>query len=375
MSISGKRALVIGGGFSGMSAAIELGKVGAKVDLVEIDPGWRSYGAGITMGGASLRAMRQLGVLDAFLAQGAAADGADLFTAQGDKIASLPTPRVAGPEVPGGGAIMRPALAAILAAATRASGANIRLGVTFEQLGAGADDVGVRFSDGSNARYDLVVGADGLNSKTRETLFPDAPRPRYIGQCVWRAVAPRAPEIERATMWMGHKVKVGVNPVSRNEMYMFVTEDRPNNDRLTPERYPALLADMLEPFASPIVRTVRAALPDNKTIVYRPLEALLLPRPWSRGRIVLIGDAVHATTPHLAAGACIGFEDAIVLAEELARADIPAALAAFEARRWERCRMVVENSLRLAEIETTGGDRAEHAALMGKSMMALAAPI
>ena len=92
---------------------------------------------------------------------------------------------------------------------------------------------------------------------------------------------------------------------------------------------------------------------------------------------MLIGDAVHATTPHLASGACIGIEDAIVLAEEIARADgdPPSALAAFEARRWERCRMVVENSVRLGEIEITGGDPAEHGALMRESMMALAAPI
>ena len=102
----------------------------------------------------------------------------------------------------------------------------------------------------------------------------------------------------------------------------------------------------------------------------------MLPRPWSVGRMVLIGDAVHATTPHLASGACIGIEDAIVLAEEIDRAaDIADALKAFEDRRWERCRMVVENSLRLAEIEITGGDQAEHADIMRKSMMALAAPI
>jgi 2-polyprenyl-6-methoxyphenol hydroxylase-like FAD-dependent oxidoreductase len=176
-------------------------------------------------------------------------------------------------------------------------------------------------------------------------------------------------------MWMGHKVKVGLNPVSRTEMYMFVTEDRPANDRIAPERFAGLLADLLAPFTAPAIQAVRAGLPSNETIVYRPLEALLLPRPWSKGRVALIGDAAHATTPHLASGACIGIEDAIVLAEEVARADVPTALAAFEERRYERCRMVVQNSLRLAEIEIAGGDQGEAAAIMGKSMMALAAPI
>jgi 2-polyprenyl-6-methoxyphenol hydroxylase-like FAD-dependent oxidoreductase len=103
---------------------------------------------------------------------------------------------------------------------------------------------------------------------------------------------------------------------------------------------------------------------------------MLMPRPWSKGRVVLIGDTVHATTPHLASGACIGIEDALVLAEELGRAaDIPQGIAAFEARRWERCRMVVENSARLGEIEIAGGDKAEHAQIMRASLMALAEPI
>lgn len=91
---------------------------------------------------------------------------------------------------------------------------------------------------------------------------------------------------------------------------------------------------------------------------------------------MLIGDAVHATTPHLASGAGIGIEDAIVLAEELSASDdLDAALAAFGQRRWERCRMVVENSGRLGEIEVAGGDKGEHARLMEQSFRALAGAI
>jgi 2-polyprenyl-6-methoxyphenol hydroxylase-like FAD-dependent oxidoreductase len=85
---------------------------------------------------------------------------------------------------------------------------------------------------------------------------------------------------------------------------------------------------------------------------------------------------VHATTPHLGSGACIGIEDAIVLAEELERAtSVEAGLTAFENRRWERCRMVVENSLRLGEIEINDGDKQEHSAIMRDSLTALMAPI
>ncbi|KPF58291.1 hypothetical protein D621_06845 [beta proteobacterium AAP51] len=375
MSLASPRILVIGGGFSGMAAAIELRKLGAAVDLVEIDPGWRSYGAGISLGGATLRAMRTLGILEAFLREGNAADGVKICLPHGPQVAELPTPRLAGADVPGGGAILRPVLARILADATRAAGTHVMLGSTFTSITQDADGVDVSFTDGQRRRYSLVIGADGLYSKTREALFPGAPKPRYSGQACWRAVLPRPPEVSTATMWMG-RVKPGVNPVSKTHMYLFVTEHRPNNEHVDPARFPTLLRELLADFPAPVVQQIRSQINEDSQIVFRPLEALLMPRPWSQGRVVLIGDTVHATTPHLASGACIGIEDAIVLAEEIARAGAaPDALQAFEARRWERCRMVVENSLRLGEIEIAGGDKDEHGRIMRESLMALAQPV
>lgn len=232
------------------------------------------------------------------------------------------------------------------------------------------------FTDGTQGSYDLVVGADGLYSKVRETVFPDAPKPRYSGQGVWRAVLPRPAEIVCATMWLGQKVKAGVNPVSREEMYLFVTEDRPTNEYIDPDDWPRLLADLLAPFGAPLIQSLRAQIGPDARVNYRPLESLLMPQPWFSGRVVLVGDAVHATTPHMAAGAGIGIEDAIVLAEELGRgASVEAALQAFGARRWERCRMVVENSGRLGDIEIAGGDKEEHRRIMHETHMSLAQPI
>lgn len=370
------KALIIGGGFSGMAAAIQLRKQGIEVDLVEIDPGWRSYGAGISMGGASMRALRQLGVIDAFLAQGAGSDGVEIFIPTGQKVAELPTPRIAGPDVPGNGAIMRPVLARLLADATRASGARVRLGCTFTSIEQDGDGVDVAFTDGTQGRYDLVIGADGLYSTVRDTVFPDAPKPTYSGQGVWRAVLPRLPEVNGTMMWMGPKIKPGLNPVSADEMYLFVTEDRASNDHIDPAEFLPRLKALLAPFPAPLLQQVRERLDDDSRIIFRPLESLLMPSPWYKRRVVLIGDTVHATTPHMASGACIGIEDAIVLAEEVARAgSIDQALDRYLARRWGRCRMVVQNSGRLGEIEIAGGDKEEHARIMRETLMALAQPI
>lgn len=376
MSTAIRTALIVGGGFSGMSAAIELRKRGIAVDLVEITPDWANYGAGISIGGPTLRALKTLGVLDRFLDEGYGCDGVDIMAPGGTLLAHLPTPRIAGDNIPGNGAVMRPVLAKILADAVRASGTAVRLGCTVTSLHQDVDGVDVGFTDGSQKRYDLVVGADGLYSKIRERLLPDAPKPRYSGQGVWRAVLPRPDDIVRTMLWVSEKVKVGLNPVSKTEMYLFVNEDRAVNEFVPPDQFLTLLRQLLAAFPSPTVQWAREQLNEKSLIVYRPLEGMLVPQPWYRGRVVLIGDTVHATTPHLASGAGIGIEDAIVLAEELEHSEtIDAALQSFQQRRWERCRMVVHNSGRLGEIEINGGDKEEHTRIMRESFAALLEPI
>ena len=113
----------------------------------------------------------------------------------------------------------------------------------------------------------------------------------------------------------------------------------------------------------------------DSLVNYRPLEWVLLPAPWHKGRVVLIGDAVHATTPHMASGAGMAVEDGLVLAEELSRHDSPdEALAAFSVRRFERARMVVENSVRIGDIEMAGGDQRDANAMLGGTMHKLQQP-
>ncbi|MBV1788688.1 FAD-dependent oxidoreductase [Marinobacterium sp. D7] len=371
------KVLVIGGGFSGMSAAIELRKGGIEVDLVEIDPDWCPLGAGITINGATLRALESLGLYQRFLDEGFVSDGVDICMADGKHFATLPTPKPVGSDVSGGGGIMRPALARMLADATRGAGVSVRLGCTFEKVELADDSVSVSFTDGTRGRYDLVIGADGVHSKLRAEFFPEVKEPEYIGQGVWRAVMPRPDGLERPRMWLGKHLKLGINPVSKTHMYMFITEDRPTKEHIDPETWPQVFSDLMTHFDDPMVRSlIPHALKQEANIDYRPLANLLVPQPWNRGRLVMIGDTVAATTPHLASGAGIGIESGIVLAQELAaNDDLQTALDNFHARRWERCRMVVKNSERLCLIEIAGGDKAEHAQIMRESKEALTQPI
>lgn len=372
-----KKVLVVGGGFSGMAAAIQMRRHNLEVDLVEIDPEWCPMGAGITLGGATLRALQTLGVYEAVVANGNVVSGVEICLPNGHKVADLPTPIPAGSTVEGGGGIMRPVLARILADATKQAGVNVRLGCTWSNIKQDAEGVDVLFNDGSMRRYDLVVGAEGVHSQLRSTFFPEVQPPEYIGQGVWRAVMPRPEAIVRPRMWLGQHIKVGVNPVSKTHMYMFITEDRPTKEHIDTATWPQVFAGLMQGFPDPLIEAlIPHAFTPEAAIDYRPLTNLLVPAPWNRGRLILIGDTVAATTPHLASGAGIGIESGIVLADELAAADtLQTAFDRFHARRWERCRMVIHNSARLCHIEIEGGDKQEHAQIMRNSLAALAEPI
>jgi len=159
-------------------------------------------------------------------------------------------------------------------------------------------------------------------------------------------------------------------------MYLYFNDARPQKEFINEEDLLPTLRALLEPYPAELVKKVRDTLSENSQINYRPLEGLILPRPWNSGRVILLGDAVHATTPHLASGAGMGFEDGVVFADEFAKGgDIFEVMTRYQNRRWERCRMVVENSLRLGEIELASGPKEEHAQVMALSQAALFARI
>ena len=109
-----RKVLIVGGGFSGMTAAIEFQRAGFQVDLVEIDPNWRSYGAGISLHGATMRVMKRIGIFERYLQVGAATQGVEMRSPIDDNIlVSMPTPGV-GDGLPGGGGVMRPVLAELM---------------------------------------------------------------------------------------------------------------------------------------------------------------------------------------------------------------------------------------------------------------------
>lgn len=345
------KILVVGGGIGGLSAAIALRRRGFAVDLVEVKPDWTVYGVGIIVQCNVVRAIAQLGILDRFLDAAFSFDTVSLYRPDGGRIATIPGHRLAGPEYPANVGVSRRALHNVLVASAAELGASLRLGVTVETLDDDGDGVDVLFTDGRRGRYGLVIGADGLFSKVRGLLWGDAVRPRFTGQSVWRYNFRRRPEVDHLMSFTGPDANAGLVPLADDLMYMYVTSTEPGNPRMETARLPALMRERLASFGG-LIGDLREEITDPEGVVYKPLEVVFAPEPWHRGRVVLIGDAAHATTPHLGQGAGMAIEDVLVLAEELERGGLlERVFAGYMERRLPRCRYIAETSIQIGEWE------------------------
>jgi 2-polyprenyl-6-methoxyphenol hydroxylase-like FAD-dependent oxidoreductase len=372
-----ERVLVVGGGIGGLSTTIAMTARGLAVDVVELNPKWDVYGVGILQPGNAIRALDQLGLAEQAIAAGFAMDGDRFHLADGTLLADNEHPRLLGPEYPGLNGITRPRLHEILTGAVKRSGADVKLGVTVDTLEQAGDGVTVTLTDGTRATYDLVVGADGINSLIRARVFPEAPVPEYTGQVVWRYNLPRPQEVDKLWMFVGTEGKAGLVPLSADLMYLLLVEKPPANVSLRPSaaELASILRERLAEFGGMIARQ-RELITDPRNVVYRPVETVFVDPPWHRSRVVLIGDAAHATSPHVGQGAAMAMEDAIVLAEEVTENDdIQPALQRFMERRYDRVRTIVDVSTQIGRWEIDKVHDADFLGLMEKAVTTTAAPI
>jgi len=294
----------------------------------------------------------------------------------GPPFSSLNLPRLAGPDYPATVAIARSALHDVLFRAAEELGASITLGTTVASLNETSGTVEVEFSDGERGAYDFVVGCDGFHSTVRKLAFSDVPEASFTGLAVWRATMPRHRDVDSMQMFYGPNTKAGVNPHSATRCSCFWSSRSATATGCRRTRctccWPSSFGFQRDGDVACAPMGERPAKVD-----YRPMNSFLLPSPWHRGRVAVIGDAAHTTTPHLATGAGIAIEDAVVLAELLA-ADLSVAelLEQFMARRFDRCRLVVETAVKLGEMEKdTTIPIQSHFDLMSATFRKLAEPI
>lgn len=365
--------LVVGGGVTRTVAGLALAQRGVRVTLVERSAQWHGVGHGITVQGNALKVFRAVGALDAMLERGQPFTDIRFFDADGTLLRTVTTPRTGGDDLPPTMGALRSDLQTVLVDMINAAGVDVRLGLEMESFDNNDDHVDVRFSDGSTGRFDLVIAADGIKSRTRAMMgMPESQAPTGMG--IWRVVTSRQPHMTTSGLFYnGPQYKAGYTPIADGLCYAYVLTDpvRVDNGLSDAEEMKRLLSGYHGDFDA-----IRENIADGDVLNFQPIEWLLVQGSWHRGRVVAIGDAVHACPPLIAQGAAQCAEDAYLLTEYITQdGDIESLLTALEARRKPRVKLVVDTSLQLVDWELRpDSPGADPAGLMTSSLAALAEP-
>ena len=301
-------------------------------------------GAGLSLWPNALRALDALGVGEQVRGRATLAGQAGIRDACGRWLSRSDTAELErryGPVA----MIHRADLLAVLLAAVPDEA--LRPGVTV----TGVRPDGTVLHWGGESRADLVVGADGVHSVTRRSVWPDAPAPRYAGYTSWRLVTGPVPVTETSESW-GRGERFGYARLPDGRIYCYATANAPQGAS------DGGLAGLVRRFGGwhdPIPALLAAA--DSGAVLHHDLYELPSLKTYTLGRVVLAGDAAHAMTPNLGQGACQALEDAAVLGAVMASG---AGLAAYDRQRRPRTQMIARRSRRLGAAAQWASPTAVH---------------
>jgi 2-polyprenyl-6-methoxyphenol hydroxylase-like FAD-dependent oxidoreductase len=339
-----QRFLVIGAGIAGLATAVALQRRDHRVTIVE-ERADTSSGAGISIWPNALAALDDIGLGDAVRAAGGQvtagamrwSDGSWLRRPSPERIVkALGEPLVV---------VRRSALMALLAGALEEG--TIESGLAATELVVTATGARVTLSNGTTREAAGVIGADGVGSVVARHLNGTLRR-RYAGYTAWRGVAEYALEADLAGETVGAGTEFGHVPLGPDHTYWFGTERRPEGT-VSPNGELAHLRSKYGGWADPIPALLAAT--DPADVLRNDLYDREAARQWSRGPVVLVGDAAHPMRPHLGQGGCQGLEDAATLAHCVGSADdVAGAFTRFAAFRRPRARALARESRLIGEI-------------------------
>jgi FAD-dependent urate hydroxylase len=354
-------AIVAGGGIAGTVAAIALHRAGYTPVLYEAYPKDADQrGAFLTVAVNGLAALRKLDVdPTGLLSAGFATPTLKLGNGTGRVLAELP---LGGPQPDGTTTttIRRADLYAALRAEATRRGIEIVYDKRLTGCTESASGVEATFDDGGTAHGDVLIGADGLNSRTRKILNPGAGEPRYLGllNAGGFTTAPIAATIDRTpgvvTMAFGKRAFFGWTAAPDGSVWWFANPPQKRPMRSGDFTEASWRDHLLALFAGD--RIPAAAIIRATGDVLGPWNTFDLPGVpvWRTGRTVLVGDAAHAVSPSSGQGASMAVEDAVTLGRCLERADVPVALADYERLRRRRVEKVVTYGKRTGSAKTAG---------------------
>ena len=349
--------LVVGGGVAGLTAATALYRHGFTVELVERRQSWHALGAGFLVHANGMRMLLSLGLAAGVENAGAIIRRWQFCDQQGEVLSETDLEALWGETGPCIGIERAKLQGALLPGVANV---RCRLGTSVTSVAQDDRRVSVTFSDGSTGDYDLLVGADGIKSTVRALTLTTA-APSDLGAMNLRSIAPIRPAgLTALQLHLGHGSVFGLVPMGAGHTYGFayVVQTRfhdPPEGRLDRLRY------RFATFGAR-VQEYLASIEHDEQVICSAME-WMESDTWHSGRVVLVGDAAHASSPMMGQGGCMAMEDAWVLADELrAAASVERALASYVNRRKRRVKWVQQQSMALAEV-LTGPSAVRNAAL------------
>ncbi|WP_280434321.1 FAD-dependent monooxygenase [Nocardia carnea] len=324
------KAVVVGGGIGGLATAAAFHRQGWDIEVLERAAEFAEVGAGLTIQPNGLRALDLLRIGDVRRTGRIVDPPSGIRAANGTWLIRNDVGALKhrfGQWV----TVHRAELIEMLLTAIPAD--TLRAGAEVRQV---HPDGTVTHTAGTTSG-DLVVGADGLRSITRSTLWPTRPEPRYAGYTTWRFLAESRAVSESVETW-GSGARFGQVPMPDGRVYCYAMANAPAGSRMGA----ADLRERFQRWHEPIPALLEA-VEDDAVLQHDTYELPALPS-FVTGRVALLGDAAHAMTPNLGQGACQALEDAATLVEKVTALGLDAGLAAYDRARRTRTRMVVRRS-------------------------------
>jgi 2-polyprenyl-6-methoxyphenol hydroxylase-like FAD-dependent oxidoreductase len=335
------RGMVIGGGIGGLAAALAMKRIGIDARVFEQAPQIQEVGAGLSLWSNAVSALDRLGVADQVIRHGSVYRRGRTITADGRLLSEVDLHAI-NPHVP---CVMarRTDLQQELLSALGAE--HVTVDAKCTSVSQASQQVEAQFANGRAEQADFLIGADGIHSVVREQLF-GTEAPRYSGFTGWRALAEfelRELEQDTTILIMGVGFQMGIFHCGPGRVYWFLAHAAKAGGRDDAEGPRAYLLKRFEGCTSLLTSTLSATC--DQRIMRNDLFDRPSTWPWGQGRITLLGDAIHPTTPNLGQGACQAIEDAVFLADSILRhPTIEPALRHYEHRRRQRTAMVSRQS-------------------------------
>ena len=341
------KAVIAGGGIGGLTTAIALEKLGHEVEVYEAAPEFKSVGAGLGLAANAVKAFDHLGLKDEVLAAGQLLPSAKLLTKKGAVITRVDSLKISAKYGVDNFAIHRADLHAVLLKNLKKT--KLVTGKKAETCSEVASGVEVKFTDGTSASGDFLIAADGIHSQIRKQFLPKS-APRYAGYTCWRAVVPQPKQpIELPSETWGEGARFGIVPLKDDRIYWFACLNARQHDLSVRNFKKGNLLWHFDDFHAPVAELIQSAAQED--IIWGDIIDLAPIDKFAFGKVLLVGDAGHATTPNLGQGACQAIEDAAFLYSTLqGSGSIEEKFRRFETIRKPRTKKIVENSWRIGRV-------------------------